>query len=42
MREVDGAGRLGEEVELATGVIVAFFESHERGCGRAFEAEGGG
>ena len=42
MRKVDGGGRLGEEVELAAGIVVAFFEGHERGSGRAFEAERGG
>ena len=42
MREVDGRWGLGEKVELAAGVIIAFLEGHKRVCGGAFEAEGGG
>jgi len=40
--EVDSGGEGGEGVELAAGVVVAFFERGEGGGGLAFEAEGGG
>lgn len=40
--EVDGLRLVLERGEFAAGVVVALFEGLERGCGAAFEAQGGG
>ena len=42
VREVDGLGLLGENLDLAAGVIVALLEGLERSGGLTAEAEGGG
>lgn len=39
--EVDGLGLLGQDLDLAAGIIVALLERLQRGGGLAAEAEGG-
>lgn len=42
VREVNGLGLLGQDLDLAAGVIVALLEGLERSGGLAAEAERGG
>ena len=42
LAEIDGLSLGGEQVDLAAGVVVAFFEGLEAGGRLALEAEGGG
>lgn len=40
--EVDGLGLVGEHLDFAAGIVVAFFEGREGGGGAAAEVELGG